>query len=181
MVFEILRHRNIDKLLLDRRIPTSRKPEPPAVPARIISLTMEGAMTTTHREPFPFVAKVIDMFSDWLRQRRELNELIEYAAEFGELEPVARELNVTPADLEKLVRQGSQSANELPYILAALNIDEAALRRAEPALLRDMERVCSFCTHKRRCHRELAAGTAATNYVEYRENSDTMDTLRFKS
>jgi hypothetical protein len=137
-------------------------------------------MTTTQREPSPFVTKVIDLFSDWLKQRREFNELMEYAAEFGELEPVARELNVTLADLERLVRQGSQSANELRYTLTALGIDEAALWRAEPALLRDMERVCSFCTHKRQCHQELAAGTAATNYVEYCENANTIDILRFK-
>jgi hypothetical protein len=143
---------------------------------------MEGAMTTTQHEPFPFVTKVIDLFGDWLKQRRELNEMKEFAAaDPGELERVARELNVTPADLERLVRQGSQGANELPYTLTALGIDETALWRAEPALLRDMERVCSFCTHKRRCHEELAAGTAATNYVEYCENADTIDTLRFKS
>jgi hypothetical protein len=74
---------------------------------------------------------------------------------------VVRELNVTPGDLESLVRQGPQGANELPYALTALGIDETALWRAQPALLRDMERVCSFCTHKRRCHEELAAGTAA--------------------
>jgi uncharacterized protein DUF6455 len=138
-------------------------------------------MTTTQREPYPFVTNVIDLFGDWLKQRRELNELMEYSAEFGELERVARDLNVTTADLERLVRQGSQSANELAYTLTALDIDEAALRRAEPALLHDMERVCSFCTHKRRCHQELAAGTAATNYVEYCENADTIDTLRLKS
>lgn len=138
-------------------------------------------MTTTQREPYPFVTKVIDMFGDWLKQRRELNELMEYETEFGELERVARDLNVTTADLERLVRQGSQSANELAYMLTALDIDEAALWRAEPALLRDMERVCSFCTHKRQCHQELAAGTAATNYVEYCENADTIDTLRLKS
>jgi hypothetical protein len=142
---------------------------------------MEGAMTTTPHEPFPFVTKVIDLFGDWLKQRRELNELMEFAADPGELERVARELSVTPADLERLVRQGSQGANELPYTLTALGIDETALWRAQPALLRDMERVCSFCTHKRRCHEELAAGTAATNYVEYCENADTIDTLRFKS
>jgi hypothetical protein len=135
-------------------------------------------MKTTEREPYTFVTKVIDLFGDWLKQRRELNELTEFAADPGELERVARELNVTPADLEMLVRQGSQGANELSYTLTALGIDETALWRAEPALLRDMERVCSFCTHKRRCHQELAAGTAATNYVEYCENSDTVDTLR---
>jgi hypothetical protein len=142
---------------------------------------MERAMTTTQREPYPLVTKVIDMFGDWLKQRRELNELMEYEAEFGELERVARDFNVTPADLERLVRQGPQSANELPYMLTALDIDEAALRRAEPALLRDMERVCSFCTHKRQCHQGFAAGTAATNYVEYCGNADTIDTLRFTS
>jgi hypothetical protein len=136
-------------------------------------------MTTTQRDPF--IAKVIDLFGDWLKQRRELNELMEFAADPGELERVARELNVTPADLERLVRQGSHGGNELPYTLTALGIDEAALRRAEPTLLRDMERVCSFCTHKRQCHQELAAGTTATNYVEYCENADTIDMLRFKS
>ncbi|WMT73434.1 hypothetical protein [Bradyrhizobium sp. Ash2021] len=138
-------------------------------------------MTTTQREPYPFVTKVIDLFGDWLKQRRELNELMGYAADPGELERVARDLNVTPADLEMLVRQGSDGANELPYTLTALGIDEAAVWRAEPALLRDMERVCSFCTHKRRCHQELAAGTAATNYVEYCGNADTIDMVRFKS
>jgi hypothetical protein len=138
-------------------------------------------MTTTERKPYPFVTKVIDLFGNWLKQRRELNELMGCSADPGELERVARDLNVTPADLQMLVRQGSQGANELPYMLSALGIDEVALWRAEPALLRDMERVCSFCTHKRRCHQELGAGTAATNYVEYCENSDTFDMLRFKS
>jgi hypothetical protein len=142
---------------------------------------MEDAMTTTQRKSYRFVTKVIDLFGEWLKQRRELTELMDFAADPGELERVARELNVTPVDLEMLVRQGSQGANELPHTLTALGIDETALRRAEPALLRDIERVCSLCAHKRRCHQELAAGTAATNYVEYCGNSDTIDVLRFKS
>jgi len=138
-------------------------------------------MTTTQRELHPLVTRVIELFGDWLKQRRELNELMEYSADPGEFERVARELNVTPVDLEMLVRRGSKGANELPYMLMALGIAETALSRAEPALLRDMERVCSYCTHKRQCRQEVAAGTAATNYVEYCENSDTIDILRFKS
>jgi len=138
-------------------------------------------MTNTQREPHTFVTKIIDVFGDWLKQRRELNELLEYEAEFGELKRVARDLNVTTADLEGLVRQGSQSANELACMLTALDIDETALRRVEPALLRDMERVCSFCTHKRQCHEELATGTAASNYVEYCENAETIDSVRFET
>jgi len=61
---------------------------------------MEGAMTTTQREPHTFVTKIIDVFGDWLKRRRELNELLEYEVEFGELKRVARDLNVTTADLE---------------------------------------------------------------------------------
>lgn len=93
----------------------------------------------------------------------------------------ARELYVTPADLEGLVRQGSQGANELPYTLTALGIDETALWRAEPALLHDMERVCLFCTHKRSVPSGARGRNCANNYVEYCENADTIDTLRFKS
>jgi hypothetical protein len=66
-------------------------------------------------------------------------------------------------------------------MLRALGIDDAALRRAEPALLLDMERVCSFCKHKDQCCQELAAGTATANYVEYCGNADTFDALRFES
>lgn len=129
-------------------------------------------MMTIQREPYSFVTKAIDLFGGWLKQRRELN-----ASDPGELERLAHELNVSPAELAMLA---SQTAHELPYMLTAMGIYETALR-AQPALLRDMERVCSLCTQKRQCHEELAAGTAATNYVEYCGNADTIDTLRFKT
>jgi len=66
-------------------------------------------------------------------------------------------------------------------MLEALGVDEAAIQRAESALLRDMERVCSFCKHKRQCHDELEAGTAPANHEEYCGNADTIDAVRFRS
>ena len=138
-------------------------------------------MTMARTESNPLVTKLINLFGDWLKQRRQLNELVGFEADPGELERIAREFGVTPVDLEMLVRQGPRGADELPKMLEALGIDEAAIQRAEPALLRDMERVCSFCKYKRQCHRELAAGTAPANYEEYCANADAIDTLRFKS
>jgi hypothetical protein len=76
-------------------------------------ISVEDAVTTTQHEPYPFVTKVIDMFGDWLKQRRELNELMEYEAEFG----------------------------ELAYMITALGIDEAALRRAGPCPCRKSDPV----------------------------------------
>ena len=138
-------------------------------------------MTRAHSESYPLVTKVIDLFGEWLKQRRQLKELMQLEAGPGELERIARELGVTSADLRMLVRQGSLGAGELPKMLEALGIDEAAIRRAQPTLLRDMERVCAFCNHKRQCDQELAVGTASSNYVEYCGNADAIDELRFKS
>ena len=73
---------------------------------------------------------------------------------------------MSSADLETLVRQGPHAADELPKMLAALGIDQADLARTEPLVLRDMERVCSLCNHKRQCDRDLAAGTAAAHYED---------------
>ena len=62
-------------------------------------------------------------------------------------------------------------------MLRALGIDEAALARTQPLVLRDMERVCAMCNHKRECDRDLKAGTAADHYEGYCLNAPTIDRL----
>jgi uncharacterized protein YjiS (DUF1127 family) len=126
--------------------------------------------------PYPRVEFLIDAFASWLKHRRELNELRQM--DRGEFDRIADDLRVTPDDLEELVRQGTHAADELPEMLKALGIDEAALARAEPLVLRDMERVCAMCQQKRQCDRDLAAGTAAAHYEDYCLNASTIDQLR---
>ncbi len=129
----------------------------------------------TVQEPYPVVELVIDTFGDWLKHRRELKEMREMdAVNFGQ---IASDLRISSADLEALVRQGPHAADELPKMLRALGIDQAGLARTEPLVLRDMERVCALCNHKRQCGHELAAGTAAAHYEEYCANAHTVDGL----
>ena len=130
---------------------------------------------TVPEKPYPVVELVIDTFGDWLKHRRELREMREMdAVNFGQ---IASDLRISSADLEALVRHGPHAADELPKMLRALGIDQAGLARAEPLVLRDMERVCSLCHHKRQCGNELAAGTAAAHYEEYCANAHTIDGL----
>ena len=130
---------------------------------------------TVQEKPYPVVSLVVDIFGEWLKHRRELREMREMdAANFGR---IASELRMSSADLEALVRQGPHAADELPNMLAALGVDQEDLARTEPLVLRDMERVCSLCNHKRQCDRDLAAGTAAGHYQEYCGNADTIDGL----
>jgi hypothetical protein len=130
---------------------------------------------TVQENPYPTVSRMIDVFGEWLKHRRELRQMREMdAANFGQ---ITSDLRMSSADLETLVRQGPHAVDELPKMLTALGIDQDALARTEPLVLRDMERVCSLCNHKRQCDRDLAAGTAAAHYEEYCGNADTIDGL----
>jgi transcriptional regulator with XRE-family HTH domain len=126
-------------------------------------------------KPYSGVGRVIDIFGEWLKHRRELREMREMdAANFGR---IASELRMSAAELEALVRRGPHAADELPKMLGALGIDLEDLARTEPLVLRDMERVCAICSHKRECNHDLAAGTAAAHYEEYCANAPTIDGL----
>src|SRR5262245_41595613 len=104
---------------------------------------------TVQEKPYPTVSRMVGIFGEWLKQRCELLEMREmHAANFGQ---IASDLRMSSADLEALVRQGPHAADELPKMLTALGIDQDDLARTEPLVLRDMERVCSMCIHKRQC------------------------------
>ncbi len=130
---------------------------------------------TPQVKPYPVINKLIDVFGNWLKRRQEIREIRELdSAEFAN---IAHELCITPADLDTFVRQGPHAVDELPKLLMALGIDEKALSRTQPLVLRDMARVCTSCQHKHQCDRDLDAGTSAQRYEEYCLNASTIDAL----
>ncbi len=134
---------------------------------------------TAHSKPYPFVDRVIEVFGDWLKHRREVTEMCQFdGAEFGR---IAHDLGITSADLDELVRQGPHKIEELPYLLKTLGIDEHALARAQPLVMRDMERVCALCRHKGECDHDIADGTLAQHYEAYCGNAATIDALEVET
>ena len=130
---------------------------------------------TAQEHPFPRVEALINTFADWLRHRRDLSELRQM--DTTEFDRIASDLRVSPGDLDTLVRRGPHAADELHKLLKVLGINEADLARTEPLVLRDMERVCAMCSSKRKCDRDLAAGTSAEHYEGYCLNTPTIDSL----
>jgi len=130
---------------------------------------------TAQIKPYPVVDYLINKFGDWLNHRRELGEIRQL--DRTDFDRIAGDLRILSNDLDQLVRQGPHAADELPKMLTALGVDKDDLARSEPLVLRDMERVCSMCISKRRCDRDLAAGTAAAHYEEYCGNASTIDGL----
>lgn len=133
---------------------------------------------TNPQSTYPLVESALSTFADWFRRmsyaiKCRSGDCLN-AEEFG---LVARDIGVTPSELEDLVRLGPHAADELPQLMTALNIDIAKVTRLEPLVLRDLERVCSICKHKRECAHNLAAGTAAQSYRRYCGNASTLDSL----
>jgi len=126
-------------------------------------------------KPYPVIDMLIGMFGNWLRVRRGINELHNFDS--GEFARIAQELGVSPDSLDDFVRKGPHAADELPHMLTALGIDRDAIARTQPMILRDMERVCAMCQHKRQCDSDLLAGTAARHYDEYCCNAQTIHSL----
>jgi len=124
---------------------------------------------------YPTVERLIDAFGDWLKYRRELGEV--HQLEGSEFDRIAQDLRISAGELNELVHQGPRRTDELPQLLEALGIDHADLARIQPAVWRDMERVCALCQDKRRCDRDLAAGTVARHYKDYCLNAPTIDVI----
>lgn len=126
-------------------------------------------------EAYPIVVNAINLFGDWLKHRREMRELRDMNT--GDFLRIARDLSVSPAELDELVRQGPHASDELPRLLKILDIDESALSRTQPVLQRDMLRVCASCQKKALCNHDLDAGTLAQRYEEYCPNAQAIEEL----
>ena len=129
----------------------------------------------TQIKTYPIVENAINLFCDWLKHQQEMRELRDMNG--GDFDRIARDLSVSPAELDALVRQGPHASDELPQLLKALGIDEATLSRTQPVLQRDMLRVCAACQEKNRCNSDLDAGALAQRYEEYCPNAPAIEEL----
>ncbi len=87
--------------------------------------------------------------ANWVRST-ELDRL-----EQSDLRRIASDVGVDAADLRSITAKGRDSAELLPRRLASLGIKPDEIARGGPAILRDMERVCTYCGSKQRCARDL--------------------------
>ena len=67
---------------------------------------------------------------------------------------------------------GAQSDLRVDRMMQALRINRRELEQDYPKVLRDAEMTCARCRSKRRCFRELAAGTATANLENFCPNAD---------
>jgi uncharacterized protein YjiS (DUF1127 family) len=111
---------------------------------------------------------------NWRAARESLDELNGCG---GELARIARDVGVAPAELYTIAAKRPDSADPLKRRLEALHFDPPALRRGDPLVMRDLERVCSVCGSKRRCQRDIARFPDDAAWRDYCPNAMTLDAL----
>ena len=118
-------------------------------------------------------------FSAWWRNMRAARASLGELEECGkEAAHIARDLGLAPSELRSIAAKGPDAAAQLEMRLEALHVDPAALRRDEPLVMRDLERVCSVCGSKRHCERDLARFPDDDAWRKYCPNATTLAALK---
>jgi len=93
-----------------------------------------------------------------------------------DIEAIAYDLNISPAELVTLMSTSSDSQEQLRERLAYAGLSEESLAASHPDELRDLRRVCSQCSSKARCARDLRHKRIATP-SKYCPNEQTLQLL----
>jgi len=128
---------------------------------------------------YPLVQAALNAIADWVTSYRNA---IGAANEFNMCGPeevmrMAKEIGVTPSQLQELVRKGPDGAIHLKSLLVALHVDPDIVANMDPLVMREMKWLCITCNNKKRCQHELAKGTATANFHEYCPNAISIDEM----
>jgi hypothetical protein len=114
----------------------------------------------------------------WKLSRAALSDID--GLEGGELSRIARDIGVNSAELRTLAGKWPDSADLLSQRLAALQLTDDAVLQGEPGVLRDLQRVCSFCNEKQRCGHDVDNNSSDPQWRGYCPNAETLDALEFE-
>ena len=92
-------------------------------------------------------------------------------------ERIARDVGVSAPELRALAGKWPDSADLLKGRLDVLALDPAEIRRTDPGVLSDLQRVCTMCAQTRECEHDLAEHPSDPGWRDYCPNVMTLDAL----
>ncbi len=101
------------------------------------------------RISFP-LASVRQFLRDWRARRAGSGELNIFTKD--ELALMGTDVDLSWTDLRSLSARGPHAADLIPRRISSLGLEPDAL---DTSMLRDMQRLCTFCQSKGRCIRDL--------------------------
>jgi Family of unknown function (DUF6455) len=119
---------------------------------------------------------VSNWWRNWRSERAQLAELAECGSD--ETGRIAHDMGLTAPCLLALARKGPDAADLLPRRIAALHMDATEIARAEPVVLRDLQRLCTLCESKGHCAHDLDQDVTTAEWERYCPNAYTLSALK---
>jgi hypothetical protein len=119
-------------------------------------------------------------FFGWVRQRsqaRRRRNGFAYCDSY-EIERIAKDVGLTTMELSRLAQFGPNAARLLLDRMAAQNLDVETISKIDPSTMRDLQRLCSICSTKKRCQRDLRYNRADPVWQQYCLNFGTIAVLQ---
>ncbi len=117
-----------------------------------------------------------DRFSRWRDAHRTFQDLRDTDPQ--EMRQMARDVGLSTDELTRLAAKGPNSAALLSERLTALHLQPDAIATNAPALMQDMQRLCSLCSEHGRCRRDLKRDPNDPVWKSYCPNEPTLDALQ---
>jgi hypothetical protein len=114
-------------------------------------------------------------WQNWVGWRHGLAAF--HPCDVEEFERIARDAGVTAGELRILAGKWPNAADQLKWRMERLCLSETKVAAAEPAVMRDLQRVCSLCAGKPRCERDLIARPNDRGWQAYCPNAMTLSAL----
>jgi hypothetical protein len=122
---------------------------------------------------------ILGAIAQWIRRYRQAratrHDLMNCST--TDVANMARELKITPDELATLARKGPNSADLLQKLLIALGVDPNGVEHDDPLVMRDLQRLCTTCSDKRRCELDIANEAIADKFHDYCPNTFTIDAI----
>ena len=94
-----------------------------------------------------------------------------------EVERMAKDIGLSSSELRRLASLGPDSADLLLRRMAALDLDRNEVSQTEPRTFQDLQRVCTMCSHHRRCRGDLVRDADDPAWHDYCPNASTLMAL----
>ncbi len=120
-------------------------------------------------------ASIMGSIRDWLARGSQRREFGLLAAD--DADRILGENGISRSDFIRIVNAPLASDDLLSPTMRSLGLEADEVRAREPAVMRDLERVCAMCSDRRRCNDQLREGRAAVSYRDYCPNASTFGSL----
>jgi hypothetical protein len=114
----------------------------------------------------------------WCRARLKRSSESDFGCcDQAEVERMARDIRMSAAELRALAGKGPKAADLLLRRMAALDLDPKEVAWLEPAVSRDLQRVCTMCKSHRQCAWDFARRAPPAAWKSYCPNTGTLEAL----